>query len=940
MLPGPFPADSGTGHHPFDRPASQPVQQSHAYDSSGSTPGRSLDLPKPLEPRPTHYLHPSLSDAPRVHGQDGGLPRPSASAIPDARGHGQNLPGLKDILTPPPPLVHPRYEQSWGPLGANVPPSHRQSVDGYSIPMPWHPPLALHPQTDVNPAYQQCSQRRLDFPVRESSPVSRVPQPSMPMSPYAACPDSYPERRRQPSSASYLANSSVASPFTSATPEDMQVKDHGAMYERSSDLGTAPPGAEGQRKYLGIREFVGEGIYHVYEGGYRIPTHVDGEQVNPQWGLTKANKPRKRLALACLDCREKKIKCEPGADSCLQCEKAKRPCRRTVSHQGQSEAPPAQTWPIKTSCSARKAASDQIPHNAPSDSESASKRRWREDPSSPGAVNKKPRSVSPVVNGNGPVISHLGNPPTAPMATTRMGEDRPNSRALEDDLPLADPDTVVYLLDLYFCYVNSATHCFFPRNAFMKWVRDRTDKLQDEQMVLSAMLAAGSLFANGGFAEVERRCVKYATEAVAAKLGTHSLLLVQTKLLLGLYHFARGSHGLAWEYNGSAIRSCSSRDLRLNREDERFDLKQSNQVRAPFALTAAQLAECRRRTFWSCFLVDRFEDGTLCALAPQDIFLRLPCTDEMYERSALSDAPFYYNGIIDPSKTILTPTSPVCPMGWLACVAARWGDVLNFTNRAIYRAHDNYQEVYKTFYDETETALQGWSSRLPDHLQYNHDNLARSIAEGYADVYVSMHALYLFTLIRLNRCIRHALMPDLVGRNIRQTYNHAHSLLAMMTKLIMTRREVTASSRDVRTDDGLSMPFLGFMVYSAIDVVGAGGLEPNLGNALDVMGAGLDCLRVLARVWETAKEYLKASEKRYYQIKNVLERPYKARSGAWLGPEWGMKDPLDNEFGLEYDCIYGLDHDGRGDGYSRTFFNALREDTHDGRPQTNGLRTL
>lgn len=36
--------------------------------------------------------------------------------------------------------------------------------------------------------------------------------------------------------------------------------------------------------------------------------------------------------MACLDCREKKIKCEPGASSCLQCEKAKRPCRKYVYH--------------------------------------------------------------------------------------------------------------------------------------------------------------------------------------------------------------------------------------------------------------------------------------------------------------------------------------------------------------------------------------------------------------------------------------------------------------------------------------------------------------------------------------------------------------------------------------------------------------------------------
>ena len=54
---------------------------------------------------------------------------------------------------------------------------------------------------------------------------------------------------------------------------------------------------------------------------------IDGEAVNPSWGITKAGKPRKRLAQACLTCREKKIKCEPGYPKCHQCSKSQRVCR-------------------------------------------------------------------------------------------------------------------------------------------------------------------------------------------------------------------------------------------------------------------------------------------------------------------------------------------------------------------------------------------------------------------------------------------------------------------------------------------------------------------------------------------------------------------------------------------------------------------------------------
>lgn len=118
------------------------------------------------------------------------------------------------------------------------------------------------------------------------------------------------------------------SPYTPSSASDAYQMAPPSSYERTgSAAGVAP---EIQRKYLGIHDVPGEGRFHMYEGGYRTPTHVDGDYVNPQWGLTKANKPRKRLALACLDCREKKIKCEPGQNACLQCEKTKRVCRRYV----------------------------------------------------------------------------------------------------------------------------------------------------------------------------------------------------------------------------------------------------------------------------------------------------------------------------------------------------------------------------------------------------------------------------------------------------------------------------------------------------------------------------------------------------------------------------------------------------------------------------------
>ena len=297
-----------------------------AYYGSAHRP--TIELPRPLEPRPIHHLQSSLSEASGTQRHLDAFRGPS-TALQDYRTQGHSLPGLRDILTPNPSSIgQPSYSAAWPTNTAPAPAPAAVSNDSYHRRNEWHPPLVL----PANPSYQAPSTHQLELPILQTSPVPRPPPQSVPVSPYNGYPEArdYAEARservRQASTTSYLTNS-APSPYASG-PEDTPYRNATTNHDRSQTAAPPPVAPESQRKYLGVKDVHGEGSYHLYEGGFRIPTQVDGESVNPAWGLTKANKPRKRLALACLDCREKKIKCEPGANSCLQCEKAKRPCRR------------------------------------------------------------------------------------------------------------------------------------------------------------------------------------------------------------------------------------------------------------------------------------------------------------------------------------------------------------------------------------------------------------------------------------------------------------------------------------------------------------------------------------------------------------------------------------------------------------------------------------
>jgi hypothetical protein len=83
--------------------------------------------------------------------------------------------------------------------------------------------------------------------------------------------------------------------------------------------------------------------------------------------------------------------------------------------------------------------------------------------------------------------------------------------------------------------------------------------------------------------------------------GKFSLAIVQARLLVAGYNHLIGKDSTGWDLSGSALRIISA--MRLNTEEGcGDDLDEFN--RRYFSFTREQLKECRRRTFWTAFLVD------------------------------------------------------------------------------------------------------------------------------------------------------------------------------------------------------------------------------------------------------------------------------------------------------------------------------------------------
>ncbi|CAK7214262.1 hypothetical protein SBRCBS47491_002088 [Sporothrix bragantina] len=127
------------------------------------------------------------------------------------------------------------------------------------------------------------------------------------------------------------------------TPGSTAFAEGGAPPKEGMGLGVGPKIWTGQDflpQFLRVAEVPGEGTCYFYDDGTHCKAVIDGEAVNPYWGVTKAGKPRKRLAIACMTCREKKIKCDPEYPRCVQCEKFGRLCRfKNAPRGGNNNAP-------------------------------------------------------------------------------------------------------------------------------------------------------------------------------------------------------------------------------------------------------------------------------------------------------------------------------------------------------------------------------------------------------------------------------------------------------------------------------------------------------------------------------------------------------------------------------------------------------------------------
>lgn len=299
-------------------------------------------LPPPFAARSQFMVDPSVA-----------LPEPNRYDMMSQMGHSRRMheihrPSHDDLtrrsyhepLPPVSQLLTPGSQYSIIPASPFSPQLSSDSSEGgstqFSSRRNESGPCSYHGSYDTVPVQLQqrdeVAPRANGFhPLSLTAPY-RQPYPSTPPANIQHYPPHSESNRPVPSSGQHRQIAPLTSP----------IQFYQARTVKSDPLSPSAPAPELSRRetanavkplprVVGEQIIPGEGPCWVYKDGSTCKKVIDGEAVNAQWGITKAGKPRKRLAIACTTCREKKIKCDPRDSKCVQCDKFGRECRFTTA---------------------------------------------------------------------------------------------------------------------------------------------------------------------------------------------------------------------------------------------------------------------------------------------------------------------------------------------------------------------------------------------------------------------------------------------------------------------------------------------------------------------------------------------------------------------------------------------------------------------------------
>ncbi|KAL8901469.1 MAG: hypothetical protein Q9207_005192, partial [Kuettlingeria erythrocarpa] len=460
------------------------------------------------------------------------------------------------------------------------------------------------------------------------------------------------------------------------------------------------------------------------------------EERPPSWSdlKTKAGKERKRLPLACIACRRKKIRCSGEKPACKHCFRSRTPCVYKVTTRKAAPRTDYMAMLDKRLKRMEERVIKIIPGDEVSNVATTGRAQVRPPPTGPGnkVQSGKKRAA---VEAFGPDIeqwthSRMSKPAAHVLERGQSEQPREGS----DKLPSYEIQE--HLAEVYFDCLYGQSYLLLHKPSFMRRLRFSTHpQINSEPAFLRGEQWAAP-----------------AREIALKRYDQPSITLLTVLLILGLHEFGTCQGGRSWMFGGMAMRMAYA--LQLHREPDHDPISRTQDADAKLS---AIDREIRRRTMWACFMMDRFNSSGA---------ERPSCASEEHIKIRLPNKEFnFQNDIPGETETMHAQASATrrddgqrCNardnMGvaaYVVRVIILWGRVINHLNLV-----DEQKESYRLWHPQSEfgklkSKVEEFKSSLPPDLQYNADNLATHAAERLANQFLFLHISYYQVVLFLHR---------------------------------------------------------------------------------------------------------------------------------------------------------------------------------------------
>ncbi|KAL4871508.1 hypothetical protein BDV12DRAFT_183635 [Aspergillus spectabilis] len=515
----------------------------------------------------------------------------------------------------------------------------------------------------------------------------------------------------------------------------------------------------------GSAQTAGELIAAHYGGQEQPPNGRDDPSQNqeqgdkPVWSetKTKAGKERKRLPLACIACRRKKIRCSGEKPACKHCSRSRIPCVYKVTTR---KAAPRTDYMAMLD-KRLKRMEDRVIKTIPKDDsrDMAAIGRSVVRPPQPGQVTKsqKKRSADEAFAAE---MEEWGqttrNGPQDTFPMRREGKPDGPSLMTEGAEFLPSLEIQEHLAEVFFDCVYGQSYLLLHKPSFMRRLKARTVP----PVLILAVCAVSARFSTHPQINSEPpflRGENWASPAATIALKRHdepNITILTVFLLLGLHEFGTCHGGRSWSFGGQAMRMAYA--LQLHRELD-YDplLIQGNGGGAQLSFTDREI---RRRTMWACFLMDRYNSsGSQRPPIGNEKFIQiqLPIKEAHFQMEIPGPTEDLEGNVLNPvPEDVGQLSNAKSNMGVLAYIIRAvviWGRIVDYLNLGGKRRDNHPLWSPESGYSRLRKQIEDFSASLPSHLHFTYENLQVHAADRVANQFLFLHIIIHQNTLFLNQ---------------------------------------------------------------------------------------------------------------------------------------------------------------------------------------------